>query len=184
MRNKLFHVISILVVALTMLTSCASHKKSTDVLKQENIVASGSITIMSGDNDMTAPAKLFISRGKLARLQVQMPLLGSEVVRVEFTPKNILVIDRMNKQYAQESYETLNNLTGAKLSFVQVQDMLLNYLAVQDELKIKLPTAKEKNVTLKGAFNDMKATEEEATPTEVSTKYKRMDISQLSKLGF
>lgn len=183
MRNKLFHIISILLVALTMLTSCASHKKSTDVLKQENIVASGNLTIKTGNNDMTAPAKLLISRGKLARLQVQMPLLGSEVLRVEFTPKSILVIDRMNKQYAQESYETLNNLTGAKLSYGQVQDLLLKYLAVQDELKIKLPTAKPTEVTLKGEFDNMKAADEEAVPTDVSTKYKKMDISQLAKMG-
>lgn len=184
MRNKAFNIVFAVIAVLSMtFTSCASHKESAGVLSQENIIATGSLSVKFGDNEQTAPSKLSISRGKIVRLQVMMPLLGSELIRLEFTPDDVLVLDRMNKRYIKEKYDMLNVLTGANLSYPFVQALVIDYLAKQDELKLSLPASgKPVDLLLQGNFKDIKAEKTDITPTEVTSKFSKMQISDLTKM--
>lgn len=182
MRNKVLNILFALVAMLSVM-SCASHKDSADILKKKNIAASGSLSVVTADKDLTAPAKLMMSQGNIIRLQVMMPILGSELFRVEFTPESVLVLDRMNKQYAQESYSAVNTLVKSNLSFDKVQALVLQYLAEQKELPLALPAGgKTYNVTLKGSFHDIKEVQEVDQPTVLSSKFKKMSIKDITKM--
>ncbi len=182
MRNKVLNIL-FAVMAMLSVMSCASRKDSADILKKKNIAASGSLSVVTADKDLTAPAKLMMSQGNIIRLQVMMPLLGSELFRVEFTPESVLVLDRMNKQYAQESYSSINAIAKSNLSFDKVQALVLQYLAEQKELPLALPTGgKTCNVTLKGSFRDIKEIQEAEPPTVLSSKFKKMSIKDITKM--
>lgn len=182
MRNKVLNILFALVAMLSVM-SCASHKDSTDILKKKNISASGSLSVVTADKDLSAPAKLMIGQDNIIRLQVMMPILGSELFRVEFTPESVLVIDRMNKQYAQETYATVNALAKSSLSYEKVQALVLQYLTEQKELPLSLPAGgKTYKVTLKGSFHDMKELSEVDAPTVVSSKFKKMSLNDVTKM--
>ncbi len=62
-------------------------------------------------------------------LSVQ-PLLGIEMFRVDLTPQQILVVDKMNRKYTEMSYAELGTMTGLPLSFDDLQAVFLNRMFV------------------------------------------------------
>ena len=64
----------------------------------KNVVSDLSFNIQAGSKDISVPGSLHMRRDEVIRLQLFVPLLGTEVGRIEFTPGGVLVIDRMHKQ--------------------------------------------------------------------------------------
>lgn len=94
----------------------------------QNIVSSISFTATMGDKTITVPGALRMRRDKVIRLQLFIPLLGSEVGRLEFTPDYVLVIDRMHKEYIKGDYNQLDFLRDNGLSFYSLQALFWNQL--------------------------------------------------------
>ncbi|KXB48558.1 hypothetical protein HMPREF1870_00345 [Bacteroidales bacterium KA00344] len=93
-----------------------------------NIVADMSFTAQMGDRKITVPGAVHMRRDEVIRLQLFIPLLGSEVGRLEFTPDYVLVIDRMHKQYIKGDYNQLDFLRNNGLNFYSLQALFWNQL--------------------------------------------------------
>ena len=93
-----------------------------------NIVADMSFTAQMGDRRITVPGAVHMRRDEVIRLQMFIPLLGSEVGRLEFTPDYVLVIDRMHKQYVKGDYNQLDFLRNNGLNFYSLQALFWNQL--------------------------------------------------------
>lgn len=93
-----------------------------------NIVADMSFTAQMGDRRITVPGAVHMRRDEVIRLQLFIPLLGSEVGRLEFTPDYVLVIDRMHKQYVKGDYNQLDFLRNNGLNFYSLQALFWNQL--------------------------------------------------------
>lgn len=50
-------------------------------------------------------------------VQLSLTVLGIEVGRLEFTPKDVLIVDRVNKQYVRARYDQVAFLQTADLDF-------------------------------------------------------------------
>lgn len=117
----------------------------------ENIVADMSLTARMGARTITVPGSLRMRRNEVIRLQVFIPLLGSEVGRIEFTPDYVLVVDRMHKQYIKGDYSQLDFLRENGLNFYALQALFWNQLLLPgatrvseadlSKFKVKLETA-------------------------------------------
>ena len=94
----------------------------------KNIVGDMSFNIKMGDKDITVPGSIHMRRNEVIRLQLFIPLLGSEVGRVEFTPNEVLVVDRMHKEYVQANYSQLDFLKNNGLNFYSLQALFWNEL--------------------------------------------------------
>lgn len=56
-------------------------------------------------------------------IQLSLTFLGFEVGRLEFTPKDGLVVDRIHKQYSRASYAEVDFLRQAGLDFYTLQSL-------------------------------------------------------------
>ncbi len=62
-------------------------------------------------------------------LSVQ-PLLGIEMLRIDLTPEQILVVDKMNRRYVEMNYTELGAMTGLPLTYRDLQAVFLNRMFV------------------------------------------------------
>lgn len=63
-------------------------------------------------------------------IQLSLTLLGLEVGRIEFTPEEVLVIDRLHKQYMRERYDQVRFLRETQLNFYTLQALFWDRLFV------------------------------------------------------
>lgn len=63
-------------------------------------------------------------------VQLSLSLLGFEVGRLEFTPEQVLIIDRVNRQYVRAAYADVDFLKQAELDFYTLQALFWNELFV------------------------------------------------------
>ena len=96
----------------------------------KNIVGSMSFRIKINGENFKVPGSLHMRRNEMIRIQLFIPLLGSEVGRLEFTPKGVLMVDRMHKEYIEATYSELDFLKNNGLDFYSLQALFWNHLAL------------------------------------------------------
>lgn len=94
----------------------------------ENIVADMTFSATLGDKDVSVPGSIHMRKGQIIRLQLFIPILHTEVGRLEFTPDYVLVVDRIHKQYVKEDYNKLDFLRANGLNFYSLQALFWNQL--------------------------------------------------------
>ena len=141
------------VQALAFVQKVANQKVST-----QNIVGKMSLNVQMGSKNITVPGSLHMRYGEVIRIQAFIPLLGSEVGRIEFTPDYVLVIDRMHKEYIKEDYNKVDFLTNNGLNFYSLQALFWNQLFMPGTTSISdanlldfgvTEAGNSKNITLK-----------------------------------
>ena len=105
-------------------------------LYQKNIVADMSFNIQAGTKNITVPGSLHMRKDEVVRLQLFIPLLGSEVGRLEFTPDYVLVVDRIHKEYIKADYTQLDFLQENGLDFYSLQALFWNQLLLPGNKKV------------------------------------------------
>lgn len=141
------------VQALAFVQKVANQKVST-----KNIVGKMSLNVKMGSKNITVPGSLHMRYGEVIRIQAFIPLLGSEVGRIEFTPDYVLVIDRMHKEYIKEDYNKVDFLKNNGLNFYSLQALFWNQLFMPGTKSISdanlldfgvTEVGNSKNITLK-----------------------------------
>ena len=105
-------------------------------LYQKNIVGDMSFSIKAGSINQTLPGQLRMRKDEVIRLQVMIPLIQTEVGRVEFTPDYVLVIDRLHKEYIKAEYSQLGFLKDNGLDFYSLQSLFWNELLLPGTQKV------------------------------------------------
>lgn len=113
----------------------------------KNIVGKMSLNVKMGAKDITVPGSLHMRYGEVIRIQAFIPLLGSEVGRIEFTPDYVLVVDRLHKEYIKTDYNTVDFLKNNGLSFYSLQALFWNQLFVPGTKEIDKANLTDFNVT-------------------------------------
>lgn len=103
-------------------------KISDNSVYASNIVGDLRFNIKAGGKDITVPGSLHMRKNQVIRIQLFIPLLGSEVGRLEFTPDYVLVIDRIHKEYVKADYTQLDFLKDNGLNFYSLQSLFWNQL--------------------------------------------------------
>lgn len=94
----------------------------------DNIVADLTFSATMGDKDVSVPGSLHMRKDQMIRIQLFVPLIHTEVGRLEFTPDYVLVVDRLHKQYVKEDYNKLDFLRANGLDFYALQALFWNQL--------------------------------------------------------
>lgn len=123
-------------------------KVSDNRLYQKNVVGKLSFNIKSGDKDFSVPGQLRMRKDEVIRLQLQIPLLGSEAARIDFTPDYVLVVDRIHKQYIKADYNQLDFLRDNGLSFYSLQALFWNQLLLPGAKSVSESDLKKFDVSL------------------------------------
>lgn len=79
---------------------------------------------------ITADAQLRIVKDEMIQLSLRIPILGTEAARINISPDQMLVIDRMNKRYFVESMENLKKHFPFDFDYYSMQSLLANQLFI------------------------------------------------------
>lgn len=153
------------IAALLLLASCASKKAATDAtptlspttaasktaaseqaafvsriadgrVTAKNIVASADFRLNGGGKDLSCDGKIAMRRDEIIRLQLLLPIIRTEIARIDFTPDYVLLVDRYHKEYIKASYKDVSFLADNGLSFYSLQALFWNQLFLPGEKDI------------------------------------------------
>ncbi len=152
--KRLITIISVIV----LLASCASKKAVTDgsattglaktqkseqqafmkrvldnQVQARNIVASADFRLVAGNKDLSCDGKISMRRDEVIRLQLLLPIIRTEIARIDFTPDYVLLVDRFHKEYIKASYKDVSFLADNGLSFYSLQALFWNQLFLPGE---------------------------------------------------
>ena len=104
----------------------AMQRITDNALYQKNLVSNLTFTLNDGRKDITVPGILRMRKDEVIRLQLLIPILRSEVGRIEFTKDYVLFIDRIHKQYVKASYDEVGFLRDNGINFYSLQSLFWN----------------------------------------------------------
>lgn len=141
------------------------------------------LTVPSGDGTITLGGTMKMKGGERIQLSVLMPIIRSEVARIDITPDEVLVVDRMNKRYLRAGREELKKLLPEDADYYKLEKMLLKASKPGEKAELTgrelgLPKMEKAKVKLYD-FSDAEFT---MTPTTVSSKYTPMELEDLIKI--
>ena len=129
-------------------------KVSDNALYQQNVVSTKmTFNLKAGSKDITLPASLHMRKDDVIRLQVFIPLLGSEIGRLELTKDYVLIVDRIHKQYIKADYNQIDFLREKGLSFYSLQSLFWNQLFLPGQQKVSESLLKQYNADITTTAN-------------------------------
>lgn len=133
-------------------------KVSDNRLYQQNVTGNMTLRLQARGKDISAPGALRMRRGKIIRLQVFVPLLGSELGRIDFTPDHVLVVDRMHKEYIKADYNQLDFLQRNGLNYYSLEALFWNELMLPGTQKVSESDLKKFTAALGGTASTVPVT--------------------------
>lgn len=176
-----------LLLILVLLVGCKSAKHlaaTTEVAVAPQYLSSKlQLTLPAKSGGMTVGGTMKLKSGERTQLSIQMPIIRSEVARIEITPDEVLLIDRMSKRYVRATKEDLKNILPKNAQFAKLEKLLLDASLPggKDELSGKdlgIPSIEKAKVKL----YDFSSKEFLMTPTEISSKYTQVSLEDFIKM--
>ncbi len=99
----------------------------------KNIVASADFRLVAGNKDISCDGKFSMRRDEIIRLQLLIPIIRSEIARIDFTPDYVLLVDRYHKEYIKASYKDVSFLADNGITFYSLQSLFWNQLFLPGE---------------------------------------------------
>lgn len=102
------------------------NKVTANAQRVNTLTARVKLNLNLDGRDLSAGGSLRMKRDDVVQLSVSF--LGAEIARLEFSPRDVLLIDRFNKQYVRAAYDQIDFLRNAGLDFHAVQALFWNEL--------------------------------------------------------
>ena len=120
----------------------------------KNITGGMDFSITLGSKDISVAGSLKMRKNEVIRIQLQAPVLGFEVGRLEFTPKYVLIVDRIHKEYIKADYNQVDFLQKQGINFYSLQALFWNQLLLPGTQKVSEPDLKkfEADLTVAGVL--------------------------------
>jgi hypothetical protein len=84
----------------------------------------------------TTDAQLKIIKDRMIQLSLRIPILGTEAARINISPDQILIIDRLNKMYFAESMENLKKHFPFDFDYYSIQSLFTNRLFIAGKQEV------------------------------------------------
>ncbi|MCH3994333.1 MAG: DUF4292 domain-containing protein [Prevotella sp.] len=123
-----------------------------------NIVGHISFTIQSDDKNITVPGYLRMRKDQVIRLQLCVPLVGTEIARIDFYPDSVLMIDRYHKEYVKAGYSQVPFLEKQGITFYSLQALFWNQLLLPGNKSVSESDLKKFDVNLDGTSQNLPVT--------------------------
>jgi hypothetical protein len=105
----------------------------------------------TGKKKISVPASLHMRKDDVIRIQLFVPIIGTEVGRLEFTKDYVLIIDRLHKQYIKADYSKIDFLQNRGVGFYVLQALFWNQLFIPGTKKVGEEQLSQYDVDLKFA---------------------------------
>lgn len=104
---------------------------------EETLTARLGVNVKMRGKSLSCNGSLRMKRDDVVQLSLTLPLIGTEVGRLECTPTEVLLIDRFNKQYIRGTYSDVSFLAQTGLDFYSFQSMLWDELFIPGERNVE-----------------------------------------------
>lgn len=125
-------------------------KVSDNAYYGKNIVSKIDFTLNAGGKDISVGGTIRMRRDEVIRIQLT-PMGLVEVGRIELTPDEVLIIDRINKEYIRASYKEVDFLNRNGLNFHTLQALFRNQLFMPGAQSVSEQALEQYDVDLEAA---------------------------------
>ncbi len=130
------------------------------------------LTVPTKDAVFTVNGTMKLISGERMQLSFLMPIIRTEVARMEVTPEEILLVDRMGKRYVRATRK-LKDVLPKKADFAHLEKILFNASKPNGKKRVVgkelgILCWRKARIELSGFSNNSFS----LTPTELSSKYK------------
>lgn len=131
-------------LTVEQMVSTLENKAVTD----EFLTAKMNFHFKSGSQDLSVGGNLKMKKNDV--IQLSLVALGiMEAARIEFSPQDVLVIDRLNKRYIKASYNEFSFLKEAGIDFSALESLFRNSIFVpENKTDLSLDYSLKDNVTV------------------------------------
>ncbi len=151
----------------------------------KNISSKIDFRIQQGSKDISVSGKIQMRKDEVIRIQLNVPVLGMEAGRLEFTKDYALIVDRVHSQYVKGDYNELSFLKEKGLNFSTLQAIFWNELFLLGKPKVTESSLSAYEVTMGPAETILRQSYENmncAWTTETADgKIQRVDVTYNSK---
>ena len=84
------------------------------------------LTIPSKGGSMSVGGTMKMKSRERVQISLLMPILRTELARIEVTPTEVLFVDRMNKRFVRATKKELKEILSKNVEFSQLEKLLLN----------------------------------------------------------
>ena len=182
---KTFRFWSFFLLMVVVLSGCKTTSQVGSSLSKETGYLSSKVqlTIPHKEAVLTVNGTMKLKSGERMQISFLMPILRSEVARMEVTPDEILLVDRMGKRYVRATRKELKNILPKKVDFAHLEKLI--YAASKPNGK-KVLTAKDLGITSmekgKLEFSNFSDKAFSISPTELSAKYKKVELEEILEM--
>ncbi len=173
-----------LLLMVVLLAGCKTSKvvKTTPV-EPAYLSSKLQLTVPNKNGSMTVNGNMKMKSGERIQLSVLMPVFRSEVMRMEVTPDEVLLIDRMNKRYVRATRDELKGILPENADFDRLEKLLFKASLPGEKKELTgrelgIPSLEKAKVRL----SDFSTAEFELIPTEISSRYTQVALEDLLKM--
>lgn len=178
---KNFRFFSLLLLLAVCLAGCHTSRQAGSSLKKDGYLSSKvQLTVPHKDATLTVNGTMKLLSGERMQISFLMPIIRTEVARLEVTPDDILLVDRMGKRYVRATRKELKDVLPKKADFAHLEKLLYeaskpNGKKVLTGKEVGIPSLEKGKIELSN-FSDQKFT---LTPTQLSSRYKEVALEEL-----
>lgn len=181
MWNRIKILCALLVVLL--LTGCKTSRQPVVKTVDKYLSSKVVLTVPHRNTVLTVNGTMKLKSGELMQLSFLMPILRSEVARMEVTPDEILLVDRMGKRYVRTTRDEIKHLLPKEANFARLEKML--YAAAKPGAKhsisgseLGIPALEKGEIKLED-FSEEKLTMQR---TQLSERYTQVTLEELLEM--
>lgn len=177
-----------LLLAVVVLAGCKSSKhlgtSETKVPVSTYLASKLQLTIPNKKGgSMSVGGTMKMKTHERIQVSLLMPILRTEVARIEVTPDEVLVVDRMNRRYVRATKAELKDMLPKNVEFSRLEKILMD--ASRPGGKTEL-SGKDVGISslekAKVQLYEFSTKEFSMTPTELTAKYRQVPLEELVKM--
>lgn len=181
---KMFRIFSLLLLLTAALTGCKTSRMAGTAIRNTGYLSSKvQLTVPHRNATLTVNGTMKLKDGERMQLSFLMPILRTEAVRMEVTPEEILLVDRIGKRYVQLTRRELIRILPKKTDFARLEKFL--HAASKTHGKRTL-TGKELGIPSlekgKIELSDFSDKEFTLSPTLLSQRYMEVSLQELLEM--
>ena len=154
-----------------------------DTTGDQNRTSKVRLTVPTKDAVFTVNGTMKLISGERMQLSFLMPIIRTEVARMEVTPEEILLVDRMGKRYVRATRKELKDVLPKKADFAHLEKILFDASKPKGKRELTgkelgIPSLEKGRVELSGfSYGPFSL-----TPTELSSKYTEVELSEMLEM--
>ena len=179
--NKYVYYSLIMCAAIVWLTGCKSSKLLLPDKSESYYLSSKvQVTIPHKEAVFSVNGSMKLKKDELIQISFLMPIIRTEVARIEISPEEILLVDRMNHRFVRSSREELKSRLPKKWTYKRLEEII--YEASEPTGKKRISGEDFGLVQLQKAsieLSDFSTEENGIKPTVLSSRYTEVTLEEI-----